>query len=200
MSYIPRVIQVKLFKQFRRRLGPGDTRTAISSAALPGVLVAGLWIAGCAAAPERPPVVREPAVSPSADVTVDQAWRDAKAVAARGPGRMPAVGTGTSMQPVFGKDTLLVINPIAYDDLKPGMTVAYRNQRGVRVVHRLVVKLADGWRIMGLNNDRVDDAVVTRENLIGVIYASFNYDADEPPKKTTDQKPAPPAGGMQPGT
>lgn len=113
---------------------------------------------------------------------------------------MPAVGTGTSMQPVFGEDTLLVINPIAYDDLKPGMTVAYRNQRGVRVVHRLVVKLADGWRIMGLNNDRVDDAVVTRENLIGVIYASFNYDADEPPKKTTDQKPAPPAGGMQPGT
>jgi len=103
------------------------------------------------------------------------------------------------MQPVFGEDTLLVINPIAYDDLRPGMTVAYRNRRGVRVVHRLVVKLADGWRIMGLNNDRVDDAVVTRENLIGVIYASFNYDTDEPPK-APDQKVAPPAGSPQPGS
>jgi len=45
---------------------------------------------------------------------------------------------------------------------------------------------------MGLNNDRVDDAVVTRENLIGVIYASFNYDTDEPPK-APDQKAPPPS-------
>jgi hypothetical protein len=52
----------------------------------------------------------------------------------------------------------------------------------VRVVHRLVIKLADGWRIMGLNNDRIDDELVTPQNLIGVIYASFNYDADEPGK------------------
>ena len=77
--------------------------------------------------------------------------------------------------------------------------MAYRNQRGVRVVHRLVVKLADGWRIIGINNDRVDDDVVTRENLIGVIYASFNYDTDEPPR-TPDRKPAPPTGTTPPGS
>jgi hypothetical protein len=197
MSSFSRVIQVMLFRQFHRPHELGDARTAIPIGAMAGLLVAGLGIAGCAGTPDRPPAVREPAVSPSADVTVDQAWHDAKAVAARGPGRMPAVGTGSSMQPVFGEDTLLVVNPIAYDDLRPGMTVAYRNRRGVRVVHRLVVKLADGWRIMGLNNDRVDDAVVTRENLIGVIYASFNYDTDEPPK-APDQKAAPPAGGAPP--
>ncbi len=180
-----------LFRQFHRPHELGDARTAIPIGAMAGLLVAVLGIAGCAGTPDRPPAVREPAVSPSADVTVDQAWHDAKTVAARGPGRMPAIGTGSSMQPVFGEDTLLVIDPIAYDDLRPGMTVAYRNRRGVRVVHRLVVKLADGWRIMGLNNDRVDDAVVTRENLIGVIYASFNYDTDEPPK-APDQKAPPP--------
>lgn len=111
---------------------------------------------------------------------------------------MPAVGTGSSMQPVYGDETLLVINPIAYDDLRPGMTVAYRNQRGVRVVHRLVVRLADGWRIMGLNNDRVDEDVVTRENLIGVVYASFNYDKDELPAPVP--KPVPPAAAGQPGS
>jgi hypothetical protein len=111
---------------------------------------------------------------------------------------MPAVGTGSSMQPVYGDETLLVINPIAYDDLRPGMTVAYRNQRGVRVVHRLVVRLADGWRIMGLNNDRVDEDVVTRENLIGVVYASFNYDKDESPAPVP--KPVPPAAAAQPGS
>jgi hypothetical protein len=199
MSYFSRVIQVKLFGQSHRPPTRGDVRTAASIALLPGFLLVCLWMAGCAATADRPAAIREPAVSPSADVPVDQAWHDAKAVAARGPGRMPAVGTGTSMQPVFGEDTLLVISPIAYDDLRPGMTVAYRNRRGVRVVHRLVVKLADGWRIMGLNNDRVDDALVTRENLIGVVYASFNYDTDEPPK-ASDQKPAPPAEATQPSS
>ena len=142
-----------------------------------------IWCAGCTTPSEPGRGARDPAVAPSADVNVNQAWRDAKTVAARGPGRMPAVGTGTSMQPLYGDDTLLVINPIAYDQLRPGMIVAYRNRRGVRVVHRLVVKLADGWRVMGLNNDRIDDDLVTPENLIGVIYASFNYDADEPAKK-----------------
>lgn len=158
-----------------------------------------LWTAGCAGAPERPHEAREPSVPPSTDVAVDQAWHDAKAVADRGPGRMPAVGTGSSMQPVYGEGTFLVINPIAFDELRPGMIVAYRNRRGVRVVHRLVVKLADGWRVVGLNNDRVDEDVVTRENLIGVIYASFNYDADEP-GRPPGQKQAPPTATAPPGS
>jgi hypothetical protein len=153
-------------------------------------LLACVGMAGCAGGPDAVPAA---GVSPSADVTVDQAWHDAKVVAARGKGRMPAVGSGSSMQPVYGDDTLLVISPIAYDDLRPGMTVAYCNQRGVRVVHRLVVKLADGWRIVGINNDRVDDDVVTRKNLIGVVYATFNYDTDEAPEKS-GQAPAPAAG------
>ena len=196
MSYFPRIIQVKLFEQFYKGPWRRDPRPSISIGALSGSLLVWLLTAGCADTTERPPAAT---VSPSADVPVDQAWHDAKVVTARGPGRMPAVGTGSSMQPVYGEDTLLVINPIAYDDLRPGMTVAYRNQRGVRVVHRLVVKLADGWRIIGINNDRVDDDVVTRENLIGVIYASFNYDVDEPPK-TPDRTPAPPAGTAPPGS
>ena len=196
MSYFPRIIQVKLFEQFYKGPWRRDPRPSISIGALSGSLLVWLLTAGCADTTERPPAAT---VSPSADVPVDQAWHDAKVVASRGPGRMPAVGTGSSMQPVYGEDTLLVINPIAYDDLRPGMTVAYRNQRGVRVVHRLVVKLADGWRIIGINNDRVDDDVVTRENLIGVIYASFNYDVDEPPK-TPDRTPAPPAGTAPPGS
>jgi hypothetical protein len=179
---------VKLFEESRLRSVCRRLWLVVSISVRSGSLAAWLVIAGCATEPDHPP---------SADVPVDQAWHDAKLVAARAPGRMPAVGTGSSMQPVYGEDTLLVINPIAFDDLRPGMIVAYRNHRGVRVVHCLVVKLADGWRIVGLNNDRVDDDVVTRQNLIGVVYASFNYDADEP-SKTSDQKQAPTAGASQP--
>ena len=140
------------------------------------------WCGGCASGPPAPTKRPEPAVSPSTDVAVNDAWRDAKLVAGREPGRTPAAGAGTSMQPVYGDNTMLVISPIDYDQLRPGMTVAYMNQRGVRVVHRLVQKLADGWQVIGLNNDRVDDDVVTRKNLIGVIYASFNTMDESPPK------------------
>jgi hypothetical protein len=189
MACFPRILQVKLFEHSDNRFarcGVSRGGAARGLSALPAILILGT---GCATAPEA---AHEPAVSPSADVNVDQAWGDAKAVAARGPGRTPAAGTGTSMEPVYGEDTLLVISPIAYDQLRPGMMVTYRNRRGVRVVHRLVVKLADGWRIMGLNNDRVDDDLVTPGNLIGVIYASFNYDGDEP------AKPAVPPQGQAP--
>ena len=109
-----------LFRQFHRPHQRGDARTAIPIGAMAGLLLAGLGIAGCAGTPDRPPAIREPAVSPSADGTIDQAWHDAKTVAARGPGRMPAVGTGSSMQPVFGEDTLLVINPIVNMTLLAG--------------------------------------------------------------------------------
>jgi len=104
-------------------------------------------------------------------------------VAAREPGRIPVVGTGSSMQPVYGDNTMLVVRPIDYDLLQAGMTVAYVDHNGVRVVHRLIEKVADGWRVMGLNNERVDNELVTRKNLIGEVYASFNYDAGEPPQK-----------------
>jgi hypothetical protein len=196
MSCTPGVLQVKIFGQFHKLAGRSEPRPAIPTGPVLIRLVACLWIAGCASEPEVPPAA---GVSPSADVPIDQAWHDAKMVAARAPGRMPAVGSGSSMHPIYGDDTLLVINPIAYEDLRPGMTVAYCNRRGVRVVHRLVVKLADGWRIEGINNDRADDDVVTRKNLIGVVYATFNYDTDEPPAKA-DQKPVQAPGAVPPGS
>jgi hypothetical protein len=49
-------------------------------------------------------------------------------------------------------------------------------------VHRLVEKREGGWRVMGLNNERVDTDLVTQKNLLGVIYASFNYDSEAAPK------------------
>ncbi len=125
----------------------------------------------------------EPDVAPSTDVSVDEAWHDAKTIAERGPGRLPVVGTGTSMQPIYGENTMLVITPIAFDELKAGMTVAYMNRNGVRIVHVLEEKVSGGWRVRGLNNEQQDSELVTPRNLIGAIYASFNYDGGDPPPK-----------------
>ncbi len=179
MSYIPHILQVKLFKPIAANRGIRIARRpwrAVAVMTMPLILSG--W-GGCASSPLPP----EPTVSPSADVNVNEAWRDAKMVAAREPGRMPAVGTGSSMQPVYGDNTLLVISPIDYGQLRAGMTVAYVNHNGVRVVHRLVEKGEGGWRVMGLNNERVDNDLVTRKNLLGVIYASFNYDSEAAPQK-----------------
>jgi hypothetical protein len=176
MSYFPYILQVKLCRQINAGMGAHDAGWPwrIRAAMIMPLLLS--W-GGCASSPSPP----APAISPSADVNVNEAWRDAKMVAAREPGSMPAVGAGSSMQPVYGDNTMLVISPIDYDQLRAGMTVAYVNRRGVRVVHRLVEKVAKGWRVRGLNNDRVDDDFVTRKNLLGVVYASFNYDGGESP-------------------
>lgn len=182
LSLFTHPLQAKLFRLIRApSAARAIARTGCAGAA-GAALLAFCWCGGCASPPSAPPKPPEPAVSPSADVNVNDAWRDAKLVAGREPGRTPAVGAGSSMQPVYGDNTMLVISAIDYDQLRAGMTVAYVNHRGVRVVHRLVERLADGWRVQGLNNDRVDDDVVTRKNLIGAIYASFNY-TDETPEK-----------------
>lgn len=115
---------------------------------------------------------------PSTNVSRVQAWKDAELVASMGEGRASAAGSGGSMQPVFGDNTMIVISKIAFEELKPGMTVAYVNRRGHQVVHQIIEKEASGWRVQGLNNEIEDLDHVTRENLLGVIYASFA--AEEP--------------------
>lgn len=140
-------------------------------------------VAGCESDSSAPvaPVASAPARPmgksvPSANVSKMQAWKDAELIASLGEGRMEVVGTGDSMRPVYGDNTILVISRIAYEELKPGMTVAYRNARGHTVVHQLLARDGFGWRIQGLNNETEDAGRVTRENLIGVVYASLAYD------------------------
>jgi hypothetical protein len=128
--------------------------------------------AGCA----TDPAAKAP---PSANVAKLQAWSDAEMLAQRAVGRTAAAGAGTSMLPVYGDNTMLVINAVPYDTLRPGMTVAYCNSRMVEVVHKLIGKEAHGWRVAGLNNEEADDELVTPQNLIGVVYATLNYDASE---------------------
>ena len=67
------------------------------------------------------------------------------------------------------------LNKIDFSELKPGMQVAYMGNSGREVVHVLVgyEESSKGWRVRGLNNEAEDGALVTRYNLIGVVYASF---------------------------
>ncbi len=104
-----------------------------------------------------------------------QAWKDATEIASLAPGRTEVIGAGDSMKPVYGENTILVISKIAYDDLKPAMNVVYHNRRGKMVVHQLLERGASGWRVKGINNPQEDKDRVTRDNLVGVVYASLAY-------------------------
>lgn len=114
-----------------------------------------------------------PQAVPSADIKKVDAYKDATLLASRGAGRQALVGGGASMNPVYGDNTMLVVHPIEYADLKAGMTVVYLSKSGRRVAHQLIAKESKGWRAQGINNPGEDQELVTPENLIGIVYASM---------------------------
>jgi hypothetical protein len=127
---------------------------------------------GCAEAPKS----IKPKPVASTDVGRTQAWHDAEHVVAHNEERVSVIGSGDSMRPIYGENTVLVLSKIDYRDLRSGMQVGYVNRAGRRVVHVLLDRDALGWKVQGLNNDEVDEERVTRFNLIGVVYASFATD------------------------
>lgn len=110
---------------------------------------------------------------PSTTVPRGKAWRDAEALASREPGRVPLVGGGESMNPVYGDNTMLVIKPVPYEQLQVGMTVVYVNSAGRRISHVLIARERRGWRSKGLNNIDDDPELVTPLNYVGVVYISL---------------------------
>lgn len=137
-------------------------------------------LVGCNSAPAASDNNRVSAAAdaaPSSTVTGTQAWRDAEALAALDADRLTVVGTGASMRPVYGENTVLVLQKVRYVDLAPGMTVAYRSATtGHVVVHTLLRQEREGWVTAGLNNGGDDRGRVTEFNLLGVVYASFAHD------------------------
>ncbi len=133
-----------------------------------------MGLAGCSQSVPAPVAKSAPAT----DVRRIEAWRDAERVAAADDRRTTVIGSGESMRPIYGENTVLVISKIAYEDLQPGMQIAYTNDTGRRVVHVLIAQDTRGWRVQGLNNVGEDNERVTRYNLIGVVYASFATDEE----------------------
>jgi hypothetical protein len=141
----------------------------------------GLTVSSFADSPPPASHQKTSSTAPAANVSKIQAWKDAELIASLAPGRAEVIGAGDSMKPVYGENTILVISKIAFEDIKPAMNVVYTNRRGKLVVHQVLAREASGWRVQGINNSKEDRERVTRDNLMGVVYASLSY---------TDEKPA----------
>lgn len=131
--------------------------------------------------PAEPSAARGTAAVSTSDVRRLNAWQDAEFVAGQGEGRSAATGRGASMAPIFGDNTMMVLTRIPFEELESGMMVAYLNQQGFRVVHRLVERSSrDEWRVQGINNPGLDRERVSRHNYLGVVYASLVHEGAVP--------------------
>jgi len=129
-----------------------------------GALV--ILASGCASMPEAGP-------SPTSSASRREVLNAAVALERQETGRAASSGTGESMAPIFGDNSVIVTTPIPFEELEAGMIVAFVSPHKGRVIHQLTRKTRYGWRSQGLNNAVEDDSYVTPENLIGVVYGVF---------------------------
>lgn len=98
----------------------------------------------------------------------------AEEAAAAIPGAIAYWGVGASMEPLYTSKTAIVVAPVNFKELKKGMTVVYVNRRGRMVAHSLTGDIPKGWIAQGVNNDKEDDDLVTKRNLVGVIVQAYS--------------------------
>ncbi|MEM7791953.1 MAG: S24/S26 family peptidase [Verrucomicrobiota bacterium] len=97
-----------------------------------------------------------------------------------GNGSYVARTSGSSMEPILTPNTIIVVRPIKFEELKVGMNVGYINKEGHRILHQLVRRAGpNAWIAKGINNTREDAERVTRKNLLGVLYTVIYNEASE---------------------
>lgn len=106
-------------------------------------------------------------------VTAGEQMKIAEQAAAEISGAGAFWGVGESMEPLFSDKTAIVVAPINFKQLKKGMTVVYINSRGRMVAHSLTGDIPKGWIAQGVGNDKEDDDLVTKHNLVGVIVQAY---------------------------
>ncbi len=83
-------------------------------------------------------------------------------------------GAGNSMVPLYGENSVLVVEKASFTKLSAGMVVVYKDSEGSLVAHPLTGKTGSGWVAQGINNRGVDPEKVNEENYVGVIFGVLN--------------------------
>ena len=106
-------------------------------------------------------------------VSEGRQMEQAEQAAASIPGAQTFWGVGQSMQPLYAPNTALVVKPVAYDEIKKGMTVVYVKKNGHVVAHSVIDEDAKGYVVQGVNNNEADPESVNEGNMIGVVVAAY---------------------------
>ncbi|MEM8868161.1 MAG: S24/S26 family peptidase [Verrucomicrobiota bacterium] len=115
-----------------------------------------------------------------APIKYDEAYKLGQMIKFAGNGAYVARTQGSSMEPVLTPNTVIVVRPIKFEELRAGMNVGYINKEGYRVLHQLVRRAGpNAWVAKGINNAHEDKERVTRKNLIGVLYTVIYNEASQ---------------------
>lgn len=145
--------------------------------AAPLVLIAAMAWGGCASRATTTPVDQPVAtlLSPAVEsMAARDAWRLAEQYVQRHAGSEVVVGSGDSMLPLYRDRTVLVLQPVAFAELRRSMTVVFIGDRGRPVAHVLTEKTPRGWLATGLGNRESDRTLVRQANLIGVVVRAYS--------------------------
>lgn len=82
-------------------------------------------------------------------------------------------GSGKSMLPYYGDDSVLIIETASYNKLKMGTSVVYRDRNVNLVGHLLQENFGNDWYACSVNNKKQDPQVITERNYISVILAFY---------------------------
>ncbi len=125
-------------------------------------------------------------------VSYQKAFDDAVKVAAMKNSWTVMRGAGNSMAPLYGDNSVLVVEKASFTQLSLGMVAVYRDSEGSLVAHTVTAKTDSGWVAQGLNNRGEDPERISKKNFVGVVFGVFNASQDWQQSKTrptTEQIP-----------
>lgn len=99
-------------------------------------------------------------------------------------GHIAGVKDTGSMLPMFHANAWLVVEEADYSELQTGDIVIYKSEKGYPIVHQIVAKTHNGYKVKGVNNINIDQEVVTQENFSSRV-AAILYFNDAPASSGT---------------
>ena len=140
-------------------------------------IVAGItFLSGCSSLP------RSGGTAPRSNVSREHALSLAQITAATVGGKVFTIAPTGSMKPTLDESSVVTVETVAFDQLRAGDIVIYRNGGGLPIIHRLYELHGTSWLVLGDNNGSVDREAVTTHNFVGRVCAIFYTSAGSSPE------------------
>ncbi len=132
-----------------------------------------VWASICPTIIHTQSLLVQDMTTPKSCILYEHALLEAKKVADSHPDWIVMRCSGISMNPLFGPSSILLVNESNGLSVKEGMVVIYEDEEGDLVSHRIVKLTENRFLTQGLNNHLPDSRLITREDIIGVVFGVF---------------------------
>lgn len=93
-------------------------------------------------------------------------------------GQRPTVIITGSMEPTIKVNSVVMLEPVEFEDIQVGDIIRYTSHRGFSVLHRVQTKTVAYVSTKGDANEKPDEFVVTRDMITGRVTSIHNEFAD----------------------